>query len=694
MVARLLFLVFFMTVASCKTGGPKDPSPYLGRAVGPTIDNAGSPTAKPSSDRQGTQPSSATSSEAKGQAPNIVPTLAPLFPIGTEVQDEEAARNGPFETALRMWTVRQSVGSRLVSDLSAGAVSQPLFSSLIARALSARGNEPLFTTQDGSSRQLDALLGALGSAADHALSATRHDPAPLKEALAKFTSSAAAATSARVDLERLPAWIALRGLAMGRQPPAMDEVDGLDDADRLEGLDTTKYREALSAHGRVLASEMAVGIARNQVEVLAQAGFFRWALDMRFRIVAEPFRADKDEATAIASRSDDLMKAFEAFAAEPVIELAMLPPQHTDYAALQAGLASYRRIAAAGPFTAVTVTGSMKLRRGSRGPLVEALKQRLAQEGYYNGSIDPVFDAGLETAFRDYQSTHGFDPKGEVEERHARSLNIPIEQRIRQIELGLQRWRESEVRPEEPLYVRVNLPEFMMEVREDGRLLTRHKIVCGNNNWDTDPDNRLEGRINRSKLFSATIERVILNPRWHVPKRIQKLELDYELLQQPDYYQKHKFVVKTLPDGREEIYQDSGDSNALGRVKFVFPNPYGIFMHDTNLKAFFDREIRAFSHGCIRLQKPFEIMDLLLQKAAGISPENGRTILAKEELRDITLKTPVPIFVEYNSVGIDARGRVMFFYDVYGYDRDYFEGKIPYSPEELKLLTRKITRFD
>ena len=114
----------------------------------------------------------------------------------------------------------------------------------------------------------------------------------------------------------------------------------------------------------------------------------------------------------------------------------------------------------------------------------------------------------------------------------------------------------------------------------------------------------------------------------------------------------------------------------------------------TNQKGFFNREIRAFSHGCVRLHKPFEIVDILLERAAGISPERGRAILAKEEMRDISLKTPVPIFVEYNSVGVDEKGRVQFYSDMYGYDRDYFDGKIPYSPEELQLLTRKITRFD
>ncbi|HOI11262.1 MAG TPA: L,D-transpeptidase family protein, partial [Myxococcota bacterium] len=389
---------------------------------------------------------------------------------------------------------------------------------------------------------------------------------------------------------------------------------------------------------------------------------------------------------------DDLLATFDAFARDPRAALEALVPRHPYYAATQAGLARYRGFAEAGGFAKLAAKGTLK--RGSRGTAVRALAERLAQEGYWEGEAPAVLDEALENAVRAYQATHGFNQDGVVEARHFTSLNVPVETRIRQIELSLQRWRESEVRPDEPTYVRVNLPEFMMEVWTDGALARKHRIVCGNNNWDVDPDAQIEGRLNRTKLFTAAIETVVINPRWHVPARIRKLELDFELLDDPAYYQKNKFVVKTLPDGRELIYQDAGDDNALGRVKFVFPNPYGIFMHDTNLKKYFDREIRAFSHGCIRLQDPFEVANLLLERVNGITPDQVQAMKAKEDPRDVKLKTPVPIFIEYNSVGVDPEGRMMFFADHYGYDRDYFDGKIPYSPEELKLLQRKIRKVD
>jgi murein L,D-transpeptidase YcbB/YkuD len=643
---RFAGFAFVLVAVACSPGGPPE-NRYLGRAVGPTTDPGTPAPAAGQAAPQVAAPAAPAPATAAAPAPTPM-----AIPVVDPALDEAAAKAGPLETARRLWADRQALRSRLRADLDARVAADTDFAALTGKALEARGHEPLFTTPDGASKALDALLAALATAADQALPA-RNDPAPLNALLQDVRNQAAATTAARAELEASPAWNALKGLGLGRTPPSPGEVEGLDDANRLEGLGRETYLAALTAHRRLVALEETAGRARNALEVYAQAAFWRYALDMKFRVRASPFRADADDAAAVAARGDALLAAFDAFAKEPATGLAALVPQHPEYARLVEGLKAYRALATRGPFEPVSVFGKAKLKKGQRGPLVETLKRRLAQEGYFAGDMGPVFDANLAAAVEAYQETHGFDASGEVEERHAKSLNIPVEQRVRQVELGLQRWRESEVRPGEPLYVRVNLPEFRMSVWENGQQLTKHKIVCGNNNWDVDPDNRLEGRINRTKLFTAAIERVILNPRWHVPKRIQKLELEYELLKEPDYYQKHNFVIKTLPDGREEIYQDSGDKNALGRVKFVFPNPYGIYMHDTNLKAFFQREIRAFSHGCIRLQQPFEIMDLLLEKAAGIPPDKGRAMLATQDLREISLKTPVPL----RRVQLGGRGR-------------------------------------
>lgn len=576
--------------------------------------------------------------------------------------------------------------------LAQRAAEAPRFREAMAATLEARGGAFHFSLPDGPANAVAPLRAALGELGDHAIPDADYAIDAFDEAVEQFRASASAAAERRDALASEPGWRILEPLVRQDVDPTLAQVEKLEDDDRLEGLSLPRLEALQAAATADCIAQGQFAAARIALEFVAMEAFFRYAMDMKFQVRAQPFKAHATVGAAVRANQEGLVAAFDAFARDPQAGLDALVPNHPNYRATMAGLARYRRIAADGGFKQLNVRGTLK--RGSRGAGVQALAERLAQEGYWDGPLPNLFGEDVEAAVKAYQVTHGFNEEGVVEARHVRSLNVPIETRIQQIELSLQRWRESEVRHDEPTYVRVNLPEFMMEVWTDGTLARKHKIVCGNNRWDTDPDAGIEGRLNRTKLFTANIENIVINPRWHVPARIRKLELDFELLDDPAYYQKNNFVVKTLPDGREVIYQDAGDDNALGRVKFVFPNPFGIFMHDTNLKKFFDREIRAFSHGCIRLQDPFEVANLLLERANGITPDQIQAMKAKEEPRDIRLGTPVPIFIEYNSVGVDADGRMLFFADHYGYDRDYFDGKIPYSKEELELLQRKIRKVD
>ncbi len=628
--------------------------------------------------------------------------LVVLVACSSSSPSDEA--NGPLEpkappvTPTQLLQVVESIraecaGFGLVGQeaLAESVRKAPRYRQAMTATLEARGGAFYFSLPTGPSNALSPLREVIGGLAAHAIPDGDYPIAAMDDAANRLATAADSATTERDRLAEAPGWKALEPMVTDAVAPTLAQIEQMDD-DRLEGLSVSHLDALKPVAIAACKAQQALTIARVDLELASMEAFFRYAMDMKFRVLAQPFKADASLGAAVRAHHDEIVAAFDAFARGPKAELDALVPTHPNYRATMDGLARFRRIAKDGGFKKLAGRGSLK--RGSRGPAVQALVERLAQEGYWEGPVPLVFGKDVETAVTTYQSTHGFTEDGVLEARHFRSLNVPIETRIRQIELSLQRWRESEVRHEEPTYVRVNLPEFMMEVWTDGKLATKHKIVCGNNRWDTDPDVGIEGRLNRTKLFTATIDNIVINPRWHVPARIRKLELDYELLDDPAYYQKHNFVVKTLPDGRELIYQDAGDSNALGRVKFVFPNPFGIFMHDTNLKKFFDREIRAYSHGCIRLQDPFKVANLLLERGNEMTPEMVETMKATEEPRDVRLKTPVPIFIEYNSVGVDPEGRMMFFADHYGYDQDFFDGKIPYSKKELELLQRKIRKVD
>ncbi len=623
-----------------------------------------------------------TRAEGPGLAPAPAEQPAPAASSGNDALDAVRA----------LWARRSSQGAARTEALQQRLAREPMFRKLTTQSLEARNYEFLFTRPEGPAESLSALLKAIESLPDHGIVVKDYPQDAIRAGLERLTAAAQTDAPVRAELDAMPAWQALGALAVSRDEPTAAEIDGLAEAGRLKGVNAKALKKMSERAAVLLDAEANRTQTRADIEVAASVAFFRYALDMQHRIIAHPLKADRDPAKVDVVHADDLAASFEAFAKNPMDGLAALVPSHPNYARTMSGLAYYRKLAASGEFSPLTYSG--KLKRGSHGPAVTALETRLAQEGYFSGAPDATFDEATEDAVELYQQTHGYNVTGVIEERHVKSLNIPVQTRIRQIELSLQRWRESEVQADQPLYVRVNVPEFKMEVWEGSELRMKHKVVTGNNNMDYDPLKKLSGHINRTKIFTAKISQVILNPKWHVPGRIQKLEIDYDLLREPDYYARHNFKVRVLPDGREQIYQDSGRGNTLGRVKFNFPNPYGIFMHDTAQKPFFEREIRAFSHGCIRLHDPLEVAYFILEKAMDMAQDQVESILSGGAEKEINLKRPVPIYVEYNSVGVDEMGRMMFFSDVYQYDKDFFDGKIPYPDAELKLLLREIKKAD
>lgn len=566
---------------------------------------------------------------------------------------------------------------------------EPMFQKAMRQVLDTRGWEFFFSTPQGTVQGFELLLGAIKSLPEHGLSEEKYAVEKIEEAKANLLSLADKVMKKRKELSEIKGWDIIQPLVERQETPTIEEFEAMKESGKIAG---EGYADIVIRGLDYCNAVKSLTKMRAEIEVLAMVSFFRYALDMKFLILAHPFKAEVGYEKADLRHHDELIQAFERFAKNPSDGLDWFIPKSPYYKKVQEGLKYYKKLAQEETIKEITFKG--KLKKGMKGKVIKEIKERLKFEGYFNGQIDENFDKSLEDAVKAYQETHQYHPTGILEERHLKSINITMEKRVKQIELSLRRFRESELRPEEPIYVRVNIPEFMMEVWADGERVLKHKVCTGSNAEDRDPDLDIKGRINRTKIFSAKIQKIILNPKWHVPSRIKKLELDYELLKEPDYYHKHNFKVKVLPDGREEIYQDSGVKNALGKVKFLFPNQFGIFMHDTPQKNLFEKEIRAFSHGCIRLQDPLKVAFFLLERCAGIDETKANAILASQKEREITLETKVPIFVEYNTVGVNDNGRLEFYADVYEYDKDYFEGKLPYPPEVLKILLQKVRKVD
>jgi L,D-transpeptidase YcbB len=377
--------------------------------------------------------------------------------------------------------------------------------------------------------------------------------------------------------------------------------------------------------------------------------------------------------------------------------LAALPPPSPQYARLVGALRHYRAMVAAGGWSEVPARPG--LRRGSKHPVVEALKRRLAAEGLYRveagKEIDARFDDALVEAVRAYQSTHQIPVTGRPERLFWRSLAISARRRAQAIEVTLQRWRESAV-GRAPYYALVNVPDFHLEIWRGGKQLQRQRIVVGKSSGEKcDEETERKVPAYATPLQTALIKTLVFSPFWNVTRYIKETELDPERAKDPLYYEKHGYEVMQTGTRTEWVRELPGPANSLGFVKFLFPNPHETYLHDTPQKALFEHPVRAFSHGCMRVQDPWGLAKLLLSEDGQWQEEHYRRLqrtwqsmnfepLRKQwdaevykQLRErattleqmVNLRRPVAIHVEYFTVRVDDEGRVHFLSDVYRLDQ-------------------------
>lgn len=237
-----------------------------------------------------------------------------------------------------------------------------------------------------------------------------------------------------------------------------------------------------------------------------------------------------------------------------------------------------------------------------------------------------------------YQERHGLEVDGKIGPKTKKSLKQSISQIIRKIQKNLTLERIS--MPKGPEYVLVNIPEFKMYYYQNYEDMLNMKIVVGK-------------RSMRTPVFNRKMKYIVKNPRWNVPPSIFKNEFADK---SDEYLKKHGYAFNS--EGK--LYQKSGSKNALGLVKFLFPNKFNVYMHDTPSKSLFNKTVRAFSHGCMRLEKPLEFLNIL-----------GYEYDTKKN-KWITLKNQIPVYVEYHTVWVNDKGIVQFRNDIYGYEQKLF----------------------
>jgi murein L,D-transpeptidase YcbB/YkuD len=360
--------------------------------------------------------------------------------------------------------------------------------------------------------------------------------------------------------------------------------------------------------------------------------------------------------------------------------LESLGPRQKEYQNLVEALAEYRELLRDGGWK--SVPPGKALERGDRGARVAALRERLRASGDLDApkNAEPVFDDEVAGAVARFQARHGLAPDSSVGGATLSALNVPVERRIRQIELNLDRYRWL---PDEfaDRYILVNIPDFRLRAYDGSRESFEQRVIVGDEYQNATP------------VFADSMTYLVFRPEWNVPSSILVNEMLPKL--QDDIYDLagHGFeVVDTEADTlvrdpssidwddedtvdlRYRVRQRSGENNSLGLVKFMFPNRFNIYLHDTPARKLFDRPVRTLSHGCVRVENPVQLADFVLDGQDGW--DEGKIRAAMEDSsgargRTVPLERPVPVYLLYLTAFM-RDDELHFRNDPYGKDRRAF----------------------
>ncbi len=331
-----------------------------------------------------------------------------------------------------------------------------------------------------------------------------------------------------------------------------------------------------------------------------------------------------------------------------------LPPPFDRYRLLRGALARYKTIVAAGGWP--TVDGGPALKVGSDGPRVVALRQRLmAEEPTLNlDTTSEQFDDALGEAVKFYQRRNGFDATGKVDTLTLEALNVAAQSRVLQIIANMERWRwEPRLWP--ATRIEVNIAAAEMTLFEDNALTLEMRAAPGRPNDQT-------------PLLASQIDSVVLNPPWNVPSSIAEKEYYPKEAAHPGYLAAHGFRFIDTPDGGRRLQQKSGAKSALGQIKFDFPNAFAVYLHDTPSHKAFSQDSRNVSHGCVRLEHPFDLANKLFAGDETWTPERIQDAVQDGKTQRVQLTRPTPVFLMYWTVYPDVKGRMDFRNDVYDWD--------------------------
>lgn len=468
--------------------------------------------------------------------------------------------------------------------------------------------------------------------------------------------------------EDAPAWIENR-----KPTRQMDElIAALQAADR-EGLDPDLYNTSGLAARRqeagrgFLTTKGFDESEASQLDVWLTYLYLSFASDLTSG-VANLSHADPN--WQIRDKQPDLLALLRTSLDENRVgqSLEDLLPRHAQYAALRDALTKYREIAQNGGWG--TLPARLKLKPGQAHAAVPALAKRLSVTGDYTGPVndqDHKYGPELQEAMKRFQRRHGLEPDGTVGPAVIAALNVPVDARISQIALNLERWRWLP-RDLGDRHILVNIPEYRLEVWDGDKVPLSMRVVVGKKDTPT-------------PIFADDMTYLVFAPYWNVPPDIVQKETLPSVMRDPAFLQRTNMEVLDksgnvvdpssvdLEDpAAYRFRQRPGSSNSLGLVKFMFPNSYNVYLHDTPADSLFARATRSFSHGCVRLEEPVKLAEYVLADQPDWTSEKIEAAMHAGEERSVKLRKALPVYLGYWTARVAADGILQFRDDLYGID--------------------------
>ncbi|MBC7915030.1 MAG: L,D-transpeptidase family protein [Pyrinomonadaceae bacterium] len=409
-----------------------------------------------------------------------------------------------------------------------------------------------------------------------------------------------------------------------------------------------------------------------QIDIALSATYFNWASDY-YRGLVMP-QENKEVDWDVKKNKIKLHKALETMLGErkSKYDYASFAPLHQDYANLKKALARYRQIQKSGGWPVIPANASFTPGQ----PSTAALQLRIRLADFIPSNEKATADSTtyspeLVNAVKRFQALHGISPDGKIGPGTIKLMNVPVQNRIRQIIINMERWRWIP-KSFEPSYLLVNIPEFKLHVIEKSKEVMTMKVIVGK-------------EMNSTPIFSDKLEHVVLSPYWNIPPNILREEIAPKIMSDPGYLDRLNMEVVTNKGNPVSAYdvdwgqagsegfqyivrKKPGPKNDLGDVKFIFPNVDNIYLHDTPHDELFSQSKRGFSHGCVRLEQPLKLAEYLLRNIPGWDNASIRRQISTGKERYISVKEKLPVYLVYFTAKADANGHVQFYDDLYGHD--------------------------